>query len=395
MNAILSGLAGKGLLIDGDKFYTISIDTSEIKPIQETSLHFFFGEQDKLSFLQDVTTEKALLKLQVLYQQQRALNLALILFDKNLSSQLRIRVAGVLEDLLSSSEVQSYLKAILYAKPLPPSADKMGVLEEAKEAVANKVWHLLDELINRQQQISLACQSWDVLPMDFFREDYSQMEVHSIAVESGLFAKLVENLVNDKLDQFQRDALNVLGSVAGHEKIINLWVQNLQVLNQQHVDILKKGIEIWNEWRKENPDIKPDLRGADLQKINLEKAILVNADLRGADLRGANLDGIISGTDRRKTLDRRRNDSLGASIRPKEDRRQEERRGMDLRGANLQGADLRGANLREANLIGAIFIEVDIDSTTNIVPEPQKNLAVLNLLKMGRTSELKEKLYGT
>lgn len=242
MNAILSGLAGKGLLIDGDKFYTIFIDKSEIKPIQETSLHFFFGEQDNLSFLQDVTKQEALLRLQVLYQQQRALNLALMLFDKKLSSQLRMRTAMVLEDLLSSSEVQSYLKAILYAKPLPPSADKMGALEAAEEAVTNKVWHLLDELINRQEQIALARRSWDTLPMDFFRADYSQMETHFIAVESGLFATLVESLVADKLDQFRRDAINVLQLVTGHEKIINLWVQNLRE-EKERSNTLKKDVK--------------------------------------------------------------------------------------------------------------------------------------------------------
>ena len=34
--------------------------------------------------------------------------------------------------------------------------------------------------------------------------------------------------------------------------------------NQQHLDILKQGVETWNQWRKENPDINPDLREADL-----------------------------------------------------------------------------------------------------------------------------------
>jgi hypothetical protein len=29
--------------------------------------------------------------------------------------------------------------------------------------------------------------------------------------------------------------------------------------NQEHLEILKQGVKIWNHWRKEHPEIKPDL----------------------------------------------------------------------------------------------------------------------------------------
>lgn len=29
--------------------------------------------------------------------------------------------------------------------------------------------------------------------------------------------------------------------------------------NPEHLEILKQGVEKWNEWRKENPDVWPDL----------------------------------------------------------------------------------------------------------------------------------------
>jgi uncharacterized protein YjbI with pentapeptide repeats len=45
--------------------------------------------------------------------------------------------------------------------------------------------------------------------------------------------------------------------------------------NDEHVAMLKQGVEAWNERRREFPII-PDL---------------INAKLGGADLRGANLDG--------------------------------------------------------------------------------------------------------
>lgn len=56
--------------------------------------------------------------------------------------------------------------------------------------------------------------------------------------------------------------------------------------NQGHLDIIKQGVEVWNQWRKEHSDIQPDLRGVDLPGADLN-----NADLTGADLRGTNLTG--------------------------------------------------------------------------------------------------------
>ena len=32
--------------------------------------------------------------------------------------------------------------------------------------------------------------------------------------------------------------------------------------NEEHVAILKKGVAAWNEWRRENPDIRPNLSEA-------------------------------------------------------------------------------------------------------------------------------------
>lgn len=32
--------------------------------------------------------------------------------------------------------------------------------------------------------------------------------------------------------------------------------------NQEHLDIVKQGVEVWNQWREENPDVRPDLSDA-------------------------------------------------------------------------------------------------------------------------------------
>ena len=55
--------------------------------------------------------------------------------------------------------------------------------------------------------------------------------------------------------------------------------------NQKHLKILEQGVDAWNEWRRKNPGIEPDLRDAQLPNKNLRGAYLREADLSGADLR--------------------------------------------------------------------------------------------------------------
>lgn len=64
--------------------------------------------------------------------------------------------------------------------------------------------------------------------------------------------------------------------------------------NPEHIGILEQGLDVWNAWRKENPNVRPNLyranlRGADLRGADLEEVILNEADLRRAILKGANL----------------------------------------------------------------------------------------------------------
>jgi uncharacterized protein YjbI with pentapeptide repeats len=46
--------------------------------------------------------------------------------------------------------------------------------------------------------------------------------------------------------------------------------------NDEHVALLKQGVDAWNAWRQANPDIRhPDLRGANLTEANLSGANLI------------------------------------------------------------------------------------------------------------------------
>jgi hypothetical protein len=94
--------------------------------------------------------------------------------------------------------------------------------------------------------------------------------------------------------------------------------------NQEHLDILAKGVAAWNAWRAFNVGVEPDLSGANLggkelvganfQIAKLTDAVLVCANLTLADFREA-----------------------------------------DVARADLEGANLVGAVLQRANLADASF----------------------------------------
>ena len=58
--------------------------------------------------------------------------------------------------------------------------------------------------------------------------------------------------------------------------------------NQEHFKIFQQGISIWNQWRRENPDLEPDLSYADLSDIDLSNTSILNADMSYVDLSESN-----------------------------------------------------------------------------------------------------------
>ena len=112
--------------------------------------------------------------------------------------------------------------------------------------------------------------------------------------------------------------------------------------NQEHLDILKQGAHIWNEWIGKHPGVMADLSGADLGGAHLSGADLSGAHLFEANLRRAHLSGAhLSGAD-----------LSGADLSRAE-----------LRSAHLSFAHLRRADLSGADLSGAFLLETILGDT--------------------------------
>jgi uncharacterized protein YjbI with pentapeptide repeats len=59
--------------------------------------------------------------------------------------------------------------------------------------------------------------------------------------------------------------------------------------NEQHLAILRQGVEVWNEWRKNNPEIEPVLSNVNFNGADLSDADFSLSNLRKADFTEANL----------------------------------------------------------------------------------------------------------
>jgi hypothetical protein len=134
--------------------------------------------------------------------------------------------------------------------------------------------------------------------------------------------------------------------------------------NDEHVALLKKGAEAWYAWRRENPDIRPELSGADLSGADLGGVQLDGADLAEANLAEANLfranlwdaylvEANLIGTHLAFAelfgTNLSRANLIGANLS-----------GADLSTADFSGADLRGADLRGGTLVNTDLTGADL-----------------------------------
>lgn len=110
--------------------------------------------------------------------------------------------------------------------------------------------------------------------------------------------------------------------------------------NKNHVGVVKQGSSAWNDWRRVNPNINPDLSWADLRGADLSGAKLSGTDLRGANLAWANLSAVNFS----------RADLTGAN----------------LTGVNLSKADLTETDLSGVILFGSTFADNDLSTTKGL-----------------------------
>lgn len=113
--------------------------------------------------------------------------------------------------------------------------------------------------------------------------------------------------------------------------------------DREQLRLLKDDLSLWNEWRRRNPSVVPELSSANLRGTDLSFADLSGARLWEADLRRTSLGR--SSFARADLRDARFNEARAGHA--------------DLSGALLVGASFVDSNLGKASLKGAIVDRAD------------------------------------
>jgi uncharacterized protein YjbI with pentapeptide repeats len=102
--------------------------------------------------------------------------------------------------------------------------------------------------------------------------------------------------------------------------------------NKNHLEILKKGAQKWNSWRRENPEEIPDFSWANLPGMDLKNYNFENANLKLAFCKSCNFTGV----------NFENSNLYGANLEH-----------TNCTNSNFNGANLEGALIKDAILINS------------------------------------------
>jgi hypothetical protein len=138
-------------------------------------------------------------------------------------------------------------------------------------------------------------------------------------------------------------------------KFLAQWAFDHGVGAQEHIEILRKGVKIWNKWRAQNALVVPrlprvGLKGRYLSGIDLRNSDLTSADLSDADLSNSRLSGAV----------------LNRALMIRTNLFRADLSATDLRSAILADAHLGEADLSRAKVGGTNFSTVDLSTVKGL-----------------------------
>ncbi len=192
MNAILSGRSGRALIIDGNSLMSFDVnDPSSVVPRQQADLPYLFGEAADLRVLENTTLESVERELRNDCNFTWALDLVLISLDQELAEDIRKKAVDGLNELFSRQNTLEQVESVLYAEPLPKTADLRGVLDLCDSVAGATVHGFFQRLEEFQPKISHISNAWQLIPSKSFGNYDNRDQFRSLAVKKGLFRALV------------------------------------------------------------------------------------------------------------------------------------------------------------------------------------------------------------
>ena len=148
--------------------------------------------------------------------------------------------------------------------------------------------------------------------------------------------------------------------------------------NKEQLAILDQGVDTWNNWRKENPDVSIDLSGANLKKKNLAGINFAHAELNEVNLSFADLShaNLAFAEFENAILSFGKLDGANLSAAKLENAYIED---ANLNNTNITGANLKNAKLTNTNLKNAYLIDAQFEGAyLNAVNLESANVSSVN-----------------
>ncbi|HIJ83691.1 MAG TPA: hypothetical protein HPQ00_05730, partial [Magnetococcales bacterium] len=154
-----------------------------------------------------------------------ALDLFLMLFDGDCDADLRREAAGELNSLLADATTRVGLEGVMYALPMPESADLVAARNVCNDHVPH-VQEFLKLLLNAQGLVRSARAAWDKTCEQHFDSSEGRSRALALAHEHAFFPRVVRAMANDGLWQGTLfDLHKRLPSLRG---LINQWTHSLK-----------------------------------------------------------------------------------------------------------------------------------------------------------------------
>ncbi|MEO5327477.1 MAG: tetratricopeptide repeat protein [Magnetococcus sp. THC-1_WYH] len=227
MRAIVLGLAERAILEKEGAFFSFrpGVDDEPV-PCESWEVARLLTVGGRRRYLDSASLEDVKRSVVALGRQEEALDLFLMLFDGDCDEDLRLEAAEELELLLKDEATLVGLEGVVYALPIPESADFV----QARTSIGDHTPHvraLLEPLLDAQDRIARVRTAW-VQACEQVKGSADWCG-HALALahEHGLFPRLVRAVADDTLWKktlFDLYALNL----PRFRPLITQWTKILQ-----------------------------------------------------------------------------------------------------------------------------------------------------------------------
>ncbi|HEY0324191.1 MAG TPA: tetratricopeptide repeat protein [Pyrinomonadaceae bacterium] len=279
MDAVISGRAGRALLLDGKSLQSFDTDDpSKLVPRRQSDLPYLFGETQDLRIIENINLESARQELNHECNCNWSLDLTLISLDAELPDEIRAEALEGLDELLFDGRVAERLENILYARPLPEDADLAGALKLCDWGHQQNAFALLQIFQEQQSLISEVSAAWDAIPTKIFGGYEQQTEFQHVAVREGLFRTLVTRDTQSTVAAFLLKAglNNSIKQLPNYRQVLQQWVTPFrqQSVTPKVVHEVAEEFETETSQRRRHGRRVGINRRAILGEVNKKKAII-------------------------------------------------------------------------------------------------------------------------